>query len=83
MRVVQEEFIRQMKKCIVLNEMQDPANHEMFARLKIPIRMSKKTAPYFGVVRCQKYNFIYYQNEILRQHWCSDPAQAKMTDVFA
>jgi len=83
MRVVQEEFVRQMKKCIVLKDMGDPANHSRFAKLKIPNRLSKKTAPYFGVVRCQKYNFIYYQNEILRQHWCSDPSQAKMTDVFA
>jgi hypothetical protein len=66
MRVVQEEFIRQMKKCLVLNEMQDPENFAKFEKLKIPIRFSKKTAPYFGVVRCQKYNFIYYQNEILR-----------------
>lgn len=60
MRVVQEEFVRQMKKCIVLKDMGDPANHSRFAKLKIPNRLSKKTAPYFGVVRCQKYNFIYY-----------------------
>lgn len=52
MRVVQEEFVRQMKKCIVLKEMSDPSNHHKFAKLKIPIRLSKKTAPYFGVVRC-------------------------------
>jgi hypothetical protein len=27
MRVVEEEYVRQMKKCIVLKEMQDPAMH--------------------------------------------------------
>jgi hypothetical protein len=66
MRVVQEEFVRQMKKCIVLKEMSEPQNFSKFQKLKIPLRLSKKTAPYFGVVRCQKYNFVYYQNEILR-----------------
>ena len=44
-----------MKKCIVLKQMQDPANHDKFAKLKVPIRLTKKTAPYFGVVRCPKY----------------------------
>jgi len=41
----------------VLKEMQDTSNHEKFRKMKIPIRFSKKTAPYFGVVRCPKYNF--------------------------
>lgn len=26
LRVVEEEYIRQMKKCIILKEMEDPAN---------------------------------------------------------
>lgn len=30
MRVVEEEYVRQMKKCIVLKEMQDPVNHQKF-----------------------------------------------------
>jgi len=30
MRVVEEEYVRQMKKCIILKEMQDPANHPKF-----------------------------------------------------
>jgi hypothetical protein len=30
MRVVQEEFVRQMKKCIVLKEMSDPQNFNKF-----------------------------------------------------
>ena len=72
-----------MKKCIVLKEMSDPGNHGKFQKLKIPIRLSKKTAPYFGVVRCQKYNFLYYQGEIMKDHWCSDDHQRNMMDVFA
>lgn len=64
LRVVEEEYIRQMKKCVILKEMEDPANFEKFAALKIPIRLSKKTYPYFGVVRCAKYNFFNNVNDI-------------------
>lgn len=82
-QVVMEEYIRQMKKCIVLKEMQDPANFVKFTKLKVPIRVNKKTNPYFGVVRCPKYEFDAYQNEILRLHWCSKPEVALMTNVLA
>jgi hypothetical protein len=64
LRVVEEEYIRQMKKCVILKEMEDPQNYAKFARMKIPIRLSKKTSPYFGVVRCPKYNFSYNYEEI-------------------
>lgn len=64
LRVVEEEYIRQMKKCVILKEMEDPNNYSKFERMKIPIRLSKKTSPYFGVVRCPKYNFSFYFEEI-------------------
>jgi dynein heavy chain len=63
-QVVMEEYIRQMKKCIVIKEMQDPTNFAKFAKLKVPIRINKKTNPYFGVVRCPKYEFSAVQHEI-------------------
>jgi hypothetical protein len=44
-----------MKKCIVLKEMQDPEKHQKFSKLKIPIRLPKRTAPYFGVVIFPKF----------------------------
>ena len=53
-----------MKKCVILKEMEDPQNYAKFLRMKIPIRLSKKTSPYFGVVRCPKYNFSYNYEEI-------------------
>ncbi len=71
-----------MKKCIVLKEMQDSNNHEKFKKLKIPIRLPKKTAPYFGVVRCPKYNFPQYLEEIIKQHWSSDADLVGMTKIF-
>jgi hypothetical protein len=82
LRVVEEEYIRQMKKCIVLKQMEDTNNHEKFKRMKIPIRLSKKTAPYFGVVRCPKYNFSYIYEEVKNAHFSSDEDLVAMTRVF-
>ena len=82
MRVVEEEYVRQMKKCIVLKEMQEPINHEKFLKLKIPIRLPRRTAPYFGVVRCPKYNFSQHLEEIVKQHWSSDSDLVAMTKIF-
>lgn len=82
-QVVMEEYIRQMKKCIVLKEMQDPANFAKFAKLKVPIRINKKTAPYFGVVLCHKYEFKAFEREIARLHWWNKPEVAQMSQILA
>jgi hypothetical protein len=82
MRVVEEEYVRQMKKCIVLKEMQDTTTHDKFKKLKIPIRLPKRTAPYFGVVRCPKYNFAQNLEEIIKLHWSSDADLVGMTKIF-
>lgn len=58
MRVVEEEYVRQMKKCIVLKEMQDPLNHQKFLKLKIPVRLPKRTAPYFAVVKFKREGYL-------------------------
>lgn len=50
--------------------------------MKIPIRLPKRTAPYFGVVRCPKYNFSSYLNEIIKLHWSSDNDLVGMTKIF-
>lgn len=71
-----------MKKCIVIKEMQDPYNHDKFVKLRVPIRLSKRTYPYFGVVRCPKYYIDDKQNELHRKHWCSDDNMCKMTGIF-
>lgn len=82
LRVVEEEYIRQMKKCVILKEMEDPANFQKFARMKIPLRLSKKTYPYFGVVRCAKYGFQHNFNEISAAHFSSDDDLVAMTRIF-
>lgn len=58
MRVVQEEYIRQMKKCIILEQMSDPKMFSKFLTAKVPIRLTKYTFPYFGVVASKKYNYM-------------------------
>lgn len=50
--------------------------------MKIPIRLSKKTYPYFGVVRCAKYSFQHNYNEISAQHFSSDDDLVAMTRIF-
>jgi hypothetical protein len=83
MRVVKEEYVRQMKKCIVLKEMEDPDNYEKFEKKKVPLRISKKTTPYFGVVKCAKYNFRENRQLIEMAHWCSDVDVRELTDIFS
>lgn len=50
--------------------------------MKIPIRLQKKTSPYFGVVRCPKYNFSYNHEEVQHQHFSADEDLVAMTRVF-
>lgn len=40
--------------------MLDPSCHDRFIKMKVPVRFNKRTAPYFGVVRCPKYKFADY-----------------------
>lgn len=62
--------------------MQDPNSHSKFQKLKIPIRLSKRTAPYYGVVACPKYHFQQYLNDIIKAHWSSDNDLVGMTKIF-
>ncbi len=83
MRVVQEEYIRQMKKCLVLQDMQDPANFSKYIAAKVPIRVNKYTYPYFGVVANQQYAYMKYKNRIYNNHWCSDDDVSELTAIFS
>ena len=83
MRVVQEEYIRQMKKCIVMGEMHDPENFAKYIAAKVTIRLNKYTYPYFGVVANKKYNYMKFKNRIYNAHWCSDADVAELTAIFS
>ena len=71
-----------MKKCVILKEMENPDNFAKFAKLKIPILFSKKTSPYFGVVRCPKYNYNYNFDEVQARHFSSSEDLVSMTRTF-
>lgn len=81
-RVVEEEYIRQMKKCIIYKEMADPKNIDKFNKLKIPIRLNKRTLPYYGVVKVPIHNMKQSIDEIIKTHWSSDPNLVIMTKIF-
>ena len=72
-----------MKKCIINQEMQDPANFSKFIGAKVPIRINKYTYPYFGVVASKKYNYNKYKSRIYNAHWCSDEDVAELTAIFS
>ena len=61
-----------MKKCIVMQDMHDPANFGKYIACKVPIRLNKYTYPYFGVVASKKYSYMKYKSRIFNAHWCSD-----------
>ena len=62
--------------------MEDPENFERFKELKVPVRLPKRTYPYFGVVRCPKYNFNFNYEIIQQQHYSSNKDLVTITKIF-
>jgi hypothetical protein len=50
--------------------------------MKIPIRLSKKTIPFFGVERCPTYNLVENRMEIQSKHFSADDDLVIMTRIF-
>jgi hypothetical protein len=80
LRVVEEEYIRQMKKCIILKEMQNVSTHDRFQNLRVPIRLPARAAPYLAVVQIPKYEFDTNYNKFANAHWNKDPHQVGVTE---
>lgn len=80
LRVVEEEYIRQMKKCIILREMQNFNTHERFRSLKVPIRLPSRAAPYLAVVKIPKYDYDSNYHKFKGSHWNKDPNQIGVTE---
>lgn len=49
-RTVEAEYLREMKKCIVLREMMDQKMTEKFGNRRIKLRKNKKIVPYLGII---------------------------------
>jgi hypothetical protein len=45
MEVVVEDYVRTMKKCIVLREMENPEHDQHFEEAKVPIKRTEKVVP--------------------------------------
>ena len=85
MRVIEEEYVRQMKKCVILREMQDPSTHGHFDARRIPPRIQQKTLPYFGTVKVSdgpKFKFENNLKELKKYHWSTDPDLVNMSMIF-
>jgi len=68
--VVDEEYVRAMKQCIVLRKMQDPENDSEFQSARIPIRRKVKTVPEFGTIGIvYETPFAKTQKLLLVHHW--------------
>lgn len=80
LRVVEEEYVRQMKKCILLREMQNVSTHERFQNLKVPIRLPCRAAPYLAVVKIPEYSYDTNYNKFASQHWSKDQHQVGVTE---
>lgn len=80
LRVVEEEYVRQMKKCIILKEMQNYNTHDRFNNLKIPIRLPSRSAPYLAVVPIPKYSYTTNYHKFAEKHWNKDANQVGVTE---
>lgn len=80
LRVVEEEYVRQMKKCIILKEMQNFGTHDRFNNLKIPIRLPSRSAPYLAVVPIPKYGYTGNYHKFAEKHWNKDANQVGVTE---
>ena len=90
MRVVEEEYIRQMKKCIILRDMQNHESHAKYEGMKIPVRLPAVSAPYVGVIPIpveaegkEKFDYGALHDQMSNKHWCSDGSLVTMTKLLA
>jgi len=44
--------------------------------------LPRRTAPYYGVVICPKYDYNSFLEKIVKNHWSSDSDLVGMTKIF-
>ena len=49
-KTAQAEFVREMKKCIVMRQMKAPRMKEFFKQKRIDLRLVKKQVPFYGTI---------------------------------
>jgi dynein heavy chain, axonemal len=83
MTIVEDEYIRSMKKWIVLLRMKDPANDHEFISKRIIIRRPKFIAPYYGTLRLPPYSYVKAKKKIEEIHWYRIPEVVQVNKITA
>ena len=67
--VVDEEYVRAMKKCVILLRMQDPKNDHEFIIKKVRVKREIKEVPEYGTVRIPSHPFDKTCEKLQDIHW--------------
>ena len=81
-KVAEQEYIRQMKKCVIQKEMEDPKNWAALQKLNVPAKLQKASLEYFGAVRCPVYNFSQNFAKVQGSHFSQDVQLEELIKLF-
>ena len=81
--IVEEEYVRAMKKCVILLKMQDPKNDPEFIVKKVRIKRERKVVPEFGNVRIPSHNYLQTKAMLEEEHWYRVSEIAQVNKVMA
>jgi len=81
-RVAEQEYIRQMKKCVIQKEMVDPQNWSALQKLNVPVKLQKASLEYFGTVQCPAYNFPQNFAKVQGSHFSQDVQLEELVKLF-
>ncbi|OMJ85003.1 hypothetical protein SteCoe_13780 [Stentor coeruleus] len=83
MKVVEDEYVRSMKKWIILLRMRDPNNDGEFIAKRIVIRRPKYIAPYYGTLRIPMHPYIKNRKKVEEIHWYRMPEVVQVNKITA
>ncbi|CAG9332270.1 unnamed protein product [Blepharisma stoltei] len=81
--VIDEEYVRAMKKCVILLRMQDPKNDHEFIQKKIPIRRSIPVIPEFGTITIPSHPYKKTKKELDKNHWYKTTSVVQVNKIMA
>lgn len=83
MAVVDEEYVRAMKSCVVLRKMQNPENDNSFELMRLPVKRSTKEVPYFGTISIPDHQYSKTRKRILERHWYRIPEVVQVNKIMS
>lgn len=84
LNTVRAEYVREMKKCMVLSEMKDKKTHKKFNDLRINLRKETHQVNYYGTIRKLDYerSFIKLQGDLALNHTTRDSKLVEMLESY-